>query len=197
MIETLARISSGDHVALIYRTRREQLACAIRFLKQGLAANERCLYIADCNPISLIRQSLAEAGIDVAEAEHRNALRILTKQETYLRHGLFEPARVLADLDEWISDSVRLGFTGFRAAGEMTWALDLPSSFAALLDYAKQLEGKSSSPFVALCQFDETRFPQQILDQIVSIHSIVIKGGALIKDRASRSSAMSEQASRT
>lgn len=184
MIDTFAKITSGDHVALIYRTRREQLAYSIPFIKRGLAANERCLYIADSNPGTFIRQALADAGIDVDEAERRQALSIVTKQETYLRYGLFEPTRVLADLDHWISESLEMGFKGLRVAGEMTWALDLPSSFTALVDYAKQLDERRSAAFVALCQFDETRFPAPILEQIVAAHSKVIRGGALIKDAA-------------
>ena len=156
MIETLAQIRPGDHVALIYRTRREQLDCAIPFITLGLAANERCLYIADCNPIGVIRQAFSDAGIDVDAAEENNSLRILTKKETYLRHGLFEPAEVVADLDRWISESLDSGFAGFRHRGEMTWALDLLSSISALLDYAAQLETKKASSFIGLCQFDET-----------------------------------------
>ena len=191
MIETLAQIKSGDHVALLYRTRREQLACSIPFIEIGLAANERCLYIADSNPISIIRQALVEAGINVEDAEKRNALRILTKNETYLSHGLFEPAEVLSSLEQWIDLSLEMGFQGFRAAGEMTWALDLPSSFAALLDYARQLQTKCHRPFVGLCQFDETRFPKPVVEQIVAIHSKVIKDGVFVKNSASNPRASS------
>ena len=179
--ETLAQIKPGDHVALIYRTRREQLACAIPFIKLGLAANERCLYIADGNPVAMIRQHLIEAGVHVDEAEANKSLRILTKNETYLRHGLFDPARIVADLDWWIRESLELGFKGFRAAGEMTWALDLPSSFAALLDYARRLEAKTASQFIGLCQFDQTRFPEAVIDRIVEIHSKVIKEARFLK----------------
>jgi len=181
MIETLAKIRTGDHAALLYRTRAEQLSCSIPFVKLGLAANERCLYIADSNPVSIVRQALVEAGVDVDDAEKRNALQILTKKETYLCHGLFEPAEVLSDLDRWIDHSLQMGFQGFRAAGEMTWALDLPSSFAALLVYARQLETRSRRRFVGLCQFDETQFPNSLIEQIVAIHSKVIKNGVFIK----------------
>ena len=177
----LGTIKKGEHVALLYRTRREQLACSIPFIKLGLAANERCLYISDNNPIPVIRKSLSEEGIDVAACEQNNSLCILTKKETYLRHGLFEPSKVVADLDQWISESLKLGFTGFRATGEMSWALDLPSSFVALLDYARHLETNGSNHFIGLCQFDETRFPKSVLDQIIEIHSKVIKHGVFIK----------------
>ena len=181
MIETLAIIQPGDHVALVYRTRSEQLDCSIPFIKMGLAARERCLYIADSNPVALIRQALGAAGIDVEGAERSNALRILTKKETYLRHGLFEPSKVIEDLDQWISESLELGFAGLRVAGEMTWCLDLPSCFAALLDYASRLEEKNSRHFIGLCQFDETRFPKPIIDRILEIHGKVIQNGELIK----------------
>jgi hypothetical protein len=180
MISVLEQIEPGDHIALVYRTRAEQLACAIPYIKLGLARNERCLYIADNNSVPAIVQRLAEAGVDVSAEQNRDALRILTKQETYLRHGVFEPEKMIADLEEIIGASLDDGFTGFRASGEMTWALDLPSSFEKLIDYEMNLDADFSSKFTGLCQYDETRFPPQVMSKILAVHPKVIRGRELM-----------------
>ena len=105
---------------------------------------------------------------------------MLTKDQTYLRHGVFEPQKTLEDLQEWIAGSMQAGYQGFRATGEMSWALDLPSSLERLLEYAAGLEARSDYRFIGLCQFDETRFPASSLADILAVHSKVIRNGHLV-----------------
>ena len=180
MPQVLQSLNFGDHVALAYSTTEEQMAWATEFIRLGLERGERCLYIAHENPVDFIRKCLQGAEIDVASAEERKDLFILTKDETYLRHGVFEPEKTLEDLQEWIRGSLSAGYAGFRATGEMSWALDLPSSLERLLEYAAGLEARSDYRFIGMCQFDETRFPESSLEDILSVHSKVIRRGELV-----------------
>jgi len=43
----LANQKQGDHVCPIYESIEEQMASAVPFTKEGLARDERCLYVAD------------------------------------------------------------------------------------------------------------------------------------------------------
>jgi hypothetical protein len=94
----------------------------------GLKQNEQCIYIAEDNSIPRIYRELENIGVDVDVAQKRDALRIVTKHETYLRHGIFEPEKMVGDLNNEVKYSMEHGFAGLRASGEMSWALDLPSA---------------------------------------------------------------------
>ncbi len=171
----------GDHVALFYKTKAEQLSVVIPYIALGLARNERCLYIADDNSVGQILRRLQLEGVDTAEAMARDALRVVTKHETYLRHGLFEPAKMIADLQREVEVSLKSGFKGFRATGEMSWALDLPSALARMLSYEAGLHRNFPTEFIGLCQYDETRFPPHIVQGMADIHPVLIRGGKVIR----------------
>jgi chemotaxis family two-component system sensor kinase Cph1 len=178
MVEAL---HAGDHAALLYETRAEQFAWSIPFLKIGLARNERCLYIADGNSVPMILRRLAEAGVNVDEAQDRDALRVVTKRETYLKDGGFEPTRMIAELSALERDSLRKGFTALRATGEMTWALDSPSFLEKLAEYEKKLDDGFSKNVVALCQYDKNRFSEDLIFELARIHpKIIVRGELLI-----------------
>jgi hypothetical protein len=179
MLEVVQRLVLGDHIAFFYRSKAEQLACMIPYIQIGLQRNERCLYIADDNSVPMILRKLKEAGVDVNAAQDSGALRVVTKHETYMRHGIFEPAKMINDLRREVESSLAAGYTGLRASGEMTWTLDLPSALARLMEYEANLHVEFPSQFIGLCQYDETRFSEQIISEMIQIHPKVIARGQL------------------
>jgi hypothetical protein len=181
MKEVIEQLRAGDHIALFYKSKGEQFACAIPYLQIGLERGERCLYIADDNSVALVRRRLQEAGVDVDGAERSGALQVVTKHETYLRHGIFEPAKMIGDLRREVEESLAAGFTALRASGEMTWALDLPSSLARLMEYEADLHAQLPEKFLGLCQYDESRFPENVISGMIEIHPIVIARGQLVR----------------
>jgi hypothetical protein len=175
------QIELGDHVAFFYRTKAEQLEAVIPFIAIGLERNERCMYIAEENTPAEIHQHLREFGVDVLEAEKSGALNLVTKRETYLRHGAFQPHKMIEDLCDAVQSALDSGFTGLRAAGELSWALDLPSALIQMVKYEEELEEHFHSKFAALCQYDESRYPAYIIERMKSVHPINICGGKLTR----------------
>ena len=169
----------GDHAAFFYRHRSEQFACAIPYIQCGLDRNERCLYIADNNSVPRFLQELEKVGIDIDAARRSGALTVATKRETYLKHGGFEPDKMIAALKEEAARSRELGFTGFRASGEMTWALESPTWLKTVIEYEAKLEGERPPGTTLLCQYDETRFPERLISEMIRVHPKVIARGGL------------------
>jgi hypothetical protein len=118
--------------------------------------------------------------VDTAQAT--GALSVVTKQETYMRHGVFEPVRMIADLQQEVSESLRRGYTAFRATGEMSWALPLPSALARLTEYELDLHEQYPGAFMGLCQYNETSFSNRIISDMVRIHPKVIARGKLFNN---------------
>ncbi|MFT3781798.1 MAG: MEDS domain-containing protein [Nibricoccus sp.] len=180
------KIKRGDHAAFFFQTKEEQLATVVPFIAIGLERNDQCLYIADANSPDEICQRLQEFGVDVDGAKKRGALSVVTKHETYLRHGVFEPTKMIVDLCGAVDGALGSGFAGLRAAGELSWALDLPSALAQMVTYEEELEAHFYSRFTALCQYDASRFPMHLVDRMKRLHPVVLCDGKLNRKRAPR-----------
>lgn len=180
-MNSLEDLKMGDHVAFFYRDPARHLQIMMHYIQQGLQKKQRCLYIVDDVSVASILRHMEQAGINVEQEQSRGALHVTTKAETYLRHGVFEPEKVVAGLKEEIRKSLAMGFTGLRASGEMTWALDLPSAVSSLLHYEMMLNVDYPSEFIALCQYDETRFSSTVVENLAAIHPVVIRRGKLIR----------------
>src|SRR5450756_2179219 len=127
--EALASAIEGlavhDHLCLIYESQEEQFAAVVPFMRHGLAAGQACMYIADDNTADAVGAALRSDGIDTDAESARGALRILTKRESYLRDGRFDPDAMIAFLAEATAEARVDGFSALRVTGEMTWALCL------------------------------------------------------------------------
>lgn len=178
-LAVIEQLKLGDHVAFFFKTNEERLAHAIPYMIHGLHKNERCLYIADENTVFEILVRFRNAGVDVNAAQRRGALTVLTKRETYLRHGPFEPEKMIADLHGEVKYSLEHGFRGLRATGEMSWALDLPSSLARLIEYEDKLQKMWPHEFGGLCQYNETIFSSELVEKMISLHPAIIRDGKL------------------
>jgi len=56
---------------------------------------------------------------------------------------------MVSDLNNEVKHSLEHGFTGLRASGEMSWALDLPSALARLIEYEERLQATWPAEFGA------------------------------------------------
>jgi chemotaxis family two-component system sensor kinase Cph1 len=175
----LEQLGPGDHAALFYRNRAEQFAIAIPYIEIGLSRNERCLYIAGDNSVAMILEAMDAYGIDVDRAQSEGRLTIATPDQTYLRHGVFEPAGMLQGLQQEIQLSLQQGYAAFRAAGELGWAASLPSALLRLYEYEMMVDADLHPLFAALCQYSENLFREDILAQMLSVHPKIIARGRL------------------
>ena len=177
LAQELAKLKQGDHICLIYENSAEQMACTIPFLNEGLARDERCLYIADDRTALAIAQTLAATGTDVAQEQERGALRILTKQDTYLTGGKFDPHTMIEFLRSARTQALTDGFSGLRLTAEMSWALGAEIGCNRLIEYEVLLNDfLANSRSVILCQYDRWRFDSAVIHDVLQTHPIAILG---------------------
>lgn len=182
MHDILENLRGGDHAALFYRTRAEQFAVMVPFIKIGLSRGEHCLYIANDNSVALIMAEFQKGGVDVEAAQRSGALTISTKSHTYLRHGIFEPEKMVSGLADEVQQSLRLGFTGLRATGEMAWVLTHSEALAQLQYYETQLHAQFPNQLTGLCQYDERGFSDRVIADMIRIHPLVVARGKLLQN---------------
>jgi PAS domain S-box-containing protein len=173
----LIDLKQGDHICLIYETRAEQMASAIPFPKEGLSRGERCLYIADDSSVEAIAQELAAAEVNVDHERERGALMMLTKQDSYLKGGKFDPHTMIDFLRSAQTQALADGFSGLRGTGEMTWALGPEIGCDRLIEYEVLLSNfLANSHCLFLCQYNRLRFDPAVIHDVLRTHPIAILG---------------------
>jgi len=173
----IVRLRQGDHLCLIYDRAAEQMAALIPFLKRGLAAGERCLYLADDATTDLAGQALASEGIDVARERERGALVLLTRRDAFLREGRFDPGAMTDLLRQAEQEALDDGFGGLRVASEMSWCLGNAPGTERFLEYEATLNRfLDGSRSVGLCQYDRSRFPPRVVYDILRTPPFAVLG---------------------
>lgn len=170
----------GDHIAFFFKEDMERAAFVIPYMLRGLLNGELCVYITHENTVAEILDEFKDAGVDTEAAIGDGALKILTVKETYLRRGIFEPVRMIADLDDEVSTALRAGRSGLRITGEMSWALDLPSAVSRLCYYEEVLRQRWPVKLGGLCQYNESLFPNEVIERMADCHHVVVRGGKVI-----------------
>ena len=170
-----------DHVCTLYNSEEERLSAAIQYIRDGLAWHERCVYVCGDQHADGFRAALKSAGIDVAAEEARGAVVLLAKGDAHLKSGTFDPARTIAALDAAVQDALNSGFTGLRAAADMTWLLDHAPGSERLAEYEARLNHVcSNNRVIVLCQYDRRALPAAALDHCLATHPWVRMEGPIL-----------------
>ncbi|WP_339104063.1 MEDS domain-containing protein [Haloterrigena salinisoli] len=184
---------STDHVALLYEDRDEQFAAAIPFVRRGLERGERCLYIADENSRETVLTAMREYGIDVDEALESGALSVLTPDETYRESGAFDRDAMLRFWEESLATATEdAGYSGIRAAAEMTWALGDGdggddtgdgADFDRLVEYEAILNSiYEGEEYAVCCQYNRERFPADVVHDVIRTHPLLVHDGVVSRN---------------
>jgi len=171
----------GDHIAYFFKSNAERLAFVIPYMVRGLENHERCVYIAHQNATLDILRRFKSAGVDIDAATASGALSVVTKHETYLRDGIFEPQKMIADLDRAVRSALQDGFSGLRVTGEMSWAMDLPSALSRVCEYEEELRQRWPTQLSGLCQYDESLFSADVVERMAACHWVAVRDGAITR----------------
>ena len=163
----------GDHICALYSSERELATLAANFLAEGLARRERCWYVAAGNEGASVRAMLGRRGVKVDAAVKRGALNIIADPEAYLVRGEFDAEHTIAVFSDAIEQALHDGFSGFRAAADMSWALSLKDGGQCVIAYEALLRSLfATSRVIGLCLYDRNRMPLAILHGALMTHPI-------------------------
>jgi chemotaxis family two-component system sensor kinase Cph1 len=169
-------ICGPDHLCLFYTSRAEQLAAVVPFIDSGLKRGERCVYIADENPMATI-EAFRSAGVSVDDAIRVGALTILTKWNTYLRTGIFVPQAMLEYLQEQVAAAMIAGFGALRVTGEVNW-IQTTLEGTRFLEYEAELNGViPETGLLAMCQYHWDCVRPEMMLGILDTHPWIVQKG--------------------
>lgn len=181
-ITSLIQFKRGDHICIFYRDEASLASTLVHYLADGLRRDERCFCAQKPHMIPQLLHGLDALGFDTAHETRRGALELHTEDEVYFTHGRFEPQLMTDMLEKSIDDALARGFTGFRTAGELSWALDAHRTDCSatmcdqLIDYEKMVERSfPGKPAIGVCQYHAQRFPPHLLRQVLDSHRTALE----------------------
>jgi len=183
-------IRIGDHLCGFYKNRQQLWHLAIPFLQRGLENGEKCLYVAEESSLQEMQSVLQQQGTSVqlhrpldgvypeqsrrAQDRAQGQLLLLTADETCLQSGVFSPEALIGTLLRILQEAVAEGYRGLRMAMEMSWALRWASNLAWLGEYESKLNCYfSQHPVITLCLYNQRRFPEEVLLDVLRTHPLV------------------------
>jgi len=172
----------GDHVCIFYRDERTLVETLADYLAAGLRTGERCFCAQKPELILRLLNSLSLRGVDVRHVKASGALEIHALDEVYFAGGGFDPKRMMEMLERSIDESLERGFTGFRTAGEMSWALKDGKNARGerycdqLIEYEAMVQDAyPSKPAVGVCQYPAHQFPPEVIDSVLAAHRMALE----------------------
>lgn len=138
---------------------------------ENLKKHKRCLYLHSPAMVAGMRSYLAATGLDLARELESGAL-VLSSDQSHLIEGEFDIDRMLAMLDNAVTEALRDGFNGFWASGDMTWEFGNEKNFLKLLDYERGLEALFDKhlSLSGVCQYHTDTLPIGVVEQGLHVH---------------------------
>ena len=171
----LGELQPGGHILFVYEDAVDLTAFMVPFVQQGLARNERVLYVVDDLLRSQVAEALTAGGVNVNQEIQRGALIFLNAQEYY---GLprFDAAHVVDLTRTRVGEASARHFAGLRVAAEMTWALKTGIPDDVLVEYEGLLDDgfRGLGPLTVACMYRRGRFPSCVLQRLLRAHGKVL-----------------------
>jgi PAS domain S-box-containing protein len=176
-IKKIADLQPGDHLCCIYETDEEHRNVLTPFIREGLEANQKVIYIVDANTAEEILDYLREIDFNPEPYLEEGQLVLMTGKESYVKGGTFDPDAMIDMLKRETEKALEEGYSALRVTGEMTWALrGLPGS-DRLMEYENKLNRfLPNHQALGLCQYDRTEFDSEVLLGVLRTHPIAVIG---------------------
>ena len=167
----VGEIRPGDHAAFSFATRGEQQQVIGPFIRDGLDAAQKVIYIDGVRPRQLPGMRARTDADDLARA---GQLCLLSPDTACLSHGHFDPDRMLAVIGGEIACAPEQGYDAVRVTADMSWVLDEPGGYPMLLECEARFDEAITPqvPLMAICQLDQNRCRPDQLSALGDTHPL-------------------------
>jgi two-component system NarL family sensor kinase len=173
--EALARVTPHDHLCSIHESLEEAMNIAVPFIQIGLERGEQCIYIVNDSEHVEVTAAMTSAGIDVERALAGRGLMLVPWEGAYLRPPLFDATATLAFWKDAATKAAQSGFRALRIIGTPDWVYRGAAGTEKWRRYECELTRLLGiTDCSALCQYDRTVCPPEIVLDVIRTHSTVI-----------------------
>ncbi len=168
----------SDHLCLFYQDPPQPWLFLASFFRDGIERNEQCLYVAEELAPEAIVAALEAHGLPAATPRHQSQLIVRRADASGLVTRPFSAAEAVATWRAAAETALASGFRGLRLVVDMSWVLRNPSSLAPLAEYEACADRFFASANVkVVCQYNQRRFPEEILLDALRTHPVAVLDG--------------------
>ncbi|MFI0351870.1 MEDS domain-containing protein [Actinomadura sp. 9N407] len=175
--KAVGRMEFGDHLCLSYDNADERQAILLSYIRDGLAADHKIVYLSDEDPPETVVDWLGSApeaaGLDLAGALDSGALVVRTAEEAYMATGRFDPDEIIGLFGTEIELALTQGYKGVRVTGEETFSLRGWPGTERFAEFERKIDEvfrTSQVNAMAICQYDRRWFDAARLAELESYH---------------------------
>lgn len=169
-----AQMRHDFHACAFVTRSDEELEVIDPFFVEGMRRGEKAVYIVDPSRRDEHYARLAPAS------PSEDLLEVTTWNDAHLKGGSFDPARMMAMLEEMIRDNASAGRAPMRLVGQMGWVFSDPPGIEELVAYeasVNELLNRSKTPTV--CVYDVRRLSGSMLVDLLRAHPLTVMNGVL------------------
>ncbi len=124
--------------------------------------------------VASMQLELASTGLSVSECVQRGSL-VLSSERDHLKNGSFNTEDMLQGLRDAVDQSLKDGYVGLFATGDMTWEFGGEKNLPKLMEYECGLEQmfRKLPHLSGICQYHIDTLPLDIIGQSLYVHKSV------------------------
>lgn len=172
----LSRLKSGEHICQIYEAGVERVTAVVAFVKEGLARNQRCMYVAEPHVQRETEAALNTVGIP-ARAGRRDAVQLLERDAVNPPGVSFSAESMLRYLHQEEDQAISAGFSGLWFAAEMLPSRRNEPKCEDLMKCEVLLNCRSGDcRGTIMCQYAAARIDPTCIHDVLRTHPMAIIG---------------------
>ncbi|WP_119728914.1 MEDS domain-containing protein [Thermomonospora amylolytica] len=170
----VGQMRPGDHAWLAFGGGEERERVVGRFVTEGLATEEKVVYVTDADPLDLPGVRWA-GGADPDAHVRSGALRVLPRERACLSWDRFDPGRLLDVLGDEVSRTFGEGFRAVRIILDLTWAVAYAPEEVAGCEHGLAATVSPSTMAMAICQVDRRLVAADRLAALRDEHEVLVR----------------------
>ncbi|HOJ33581.1 MAG TPA: MEDS domain-containing protein [Candidatus Hydrogenedentes bacterium] len=183
LLDGLESAAPGTHLCGIFDNAQERFQATSEFLAHALKRHHRAICISEGDTHSLLRESLAERGIDSEKALASGQLQFLTHEDAYFKSGGFSSRAMIAFLSSETEKALADGWSALSVCGQMVGVLSRGADPERLFEYENELNSFfPSSRCIGFCMYDRAAVEPWLLLRILRAHPWVFVKGAVCEN---------------
>jgi anti-anti-sigma factor len=169
----LAGFVAGDHACCTYGNDDAHDDIVTRVARDSLERNERLLFLTHHSEADRILRRVAAAGVDAEGWRASGRLEIEPADGIYSSEG-FDADRQITAFEARKRQARTDGYNGLAVSAEMSWMVETPADWDAILDYERRVTRIFDAGLRGLCLYDRRAFPQELMAEALSAHDFEI-----------------------
>jgi MEDS: MEthanogen/methylotroph, DcmR Sensory domain len=162
-VESCAMETSGfRHQGFMYHgSPSHNIPMMAAVIKERLEQKHRCLYFDSEPMVAGLLSHLTQVGVNVARETAQNSLVVSSHLGHLSEDRTFDVDRMIATLEDYLSETLRDGYVGLWASGDIAWEFGPGADYGPLKQYEMRLEDFmcAHAEMSGICQYHSGVLP--------------------------------------